>query len=601
MSKKPVSPLDPKLADIAAELNWPQGKASALDKIRLEKLEGVSPPTLKADEIGRVAIPRELYLSRTQSHIEIYIPLAPGDASPAQRRDQAAVGDYVVIPLGYRPEKIFGVIAQLQYAKRNALDDTSEVHALVEADNVDEREYIQTAVVDPISMFKDGDPKAQEVRYIPKPNAIARKVASEEEVKLGLSLPDDGLFLGHVSVGGEKISVQGDFPIPYYLRDDAERGDPLIFTHTLIAGMSGRGKTFTAKNFLRQLVGRRHVLERKGGANREVNLVIIDPDNEYHLMSEDGYVDPGDRQRLLGQRVQIGGVGAKLRVFDAVEGGGVRYSGAKAHTPFTIPFTLVSQFKYLIAGGELNEAQYDALVRLVEAFFRGQPAGTYAQFRAFIHQDEQLLPFIESGTIHEGTLKALRRRVDRGIFDQVFDQPQGAPLTQLCKDIFAEGVVSVFPTNHLSAEAERVVVLAVMSMIADAKTRGLDADWAQHVARHPLVLAVDEAHNYLARTETQQDREINEKFIAAAKQGRKNRLGLVLITQNPQDIHEGVLSQVSNRILLGMERKMAEAAGAPPEFLKALPYFEKGRMVVHSPDNSQPVEIIGLHFCLVKH
>ncbi|HEY5596966.1 MAG TPA: hypothetical protein VIL47_06850, partial [Candidatus Bipolaricaulota bacterium] len=166
---------------------------------------------------------------------------------------------------------------------------------------------------------------------------------------------------------------------------------------------------------------------------------------------------------------------------------------------------------------------------------------------------------------------------------------------------FAEGMVSVFPTDHLSPEAERVVVLAVMSMIADAKTRGLEAEWAQQIARHPLVLAVDEAHNYLARAETQQDREINEKFIAAAKQGRKNRLGLVLITQNPQDIHEGVLSQVSNRILLGMERKMAEAAGAPAEFLKSLPYFEKGRLVVHSPDNSQPVEIIGLHFCLVKH
>jgi len=496
---------------------------------------------------------------------------------------------------------IFGVIEELQYAKRSALDDTSEVHALIHASAVSESEYVETARVDPISMFKSGDPKAQEVRFIPKPNSIARQVGSEEEIKLGLSLPDDGVFLGYVSVGGEPITVSGGFSIPYYLRDDAGRGDPLIFTHTLVAGMSGRGKTFTAKNVLRQLVGRRYVLERKGGAERQVNLVVIDPDNEYHLMAEAHKLDPDDEVQLTGQGVRFGGIGSQLRVFDAVEGGGTRYTGAKAHTPFTIPFSLVSQFKFLIAGGELNEGQYEALVRIVEAFFRGEPEGTYAAFKRYILDDEALSGFVDSGVIHENTLKALRRRVVRDSFSNLFDQPGGTPLTELYGEIFEEGVVSVFPTDHLGEDAERVVVLAVMSMIADAKTKGLGTPWAQQIARHPVLLAVDEAHNYLARSETQQDREINEKFIAAAKQGRKNRLGLVLITQNPQDIHEGVLSQVSNRVLLGMERKMAEAAGAPPEFVKSLPYFEKGRIVVHSPDNSQPVEILGLHFCVVRH
>jgi len=598
MDNTPEHALDAHLVDL---LELKKSSQDVVGHIPQRGVNSTPLAGLSEDEIGRVAIPKELFLSRNESHIEIYIPVMSGDARPNEKRNQVAVGDYVVIPLGYRSEKLFGVIERLQYAKRSSLDDTCEVHALVEAPNVDEKEYIQTAVVEPLSMFKDGDLKAQEVRFIPKPNTVARRVASEEEVKLGLSLPDGGVFLGYVAVGGERITVGGGFPVPYYLRDDDAKGDPLIFTHTLIAGMSGRGKTFTAKNFLRQLVGRRYVLERKGGTNRQANLVVIDPDNEYHLMAEAHGLDPQDEQELRGQGVAFGGIGPQLRVFDAFERGGTRYTGAKAHTPFTIPFSLVSQFKYLIAGGQLNEAQYEALIRVVDAFFAQEREGSYRQFRAYIMDDEQQLPFVESGVIHEGTLKALRRRVNRKAFESVFDQAEGTPITELYQDIFAEGVLSVFPTDHLSESAERVVVLAVMSMVADAKTRGLDTEWAKQIATLPVVLVVDEAHNYLARAETQQDREINEKFIAAAKQGRKNRLGLVLITQNPQDIHEGVLSQVSNRVLLGMERKMAEAAGAPPEFLRALPYFEKGRIVVNSPDNSQPVEILGLPFCVVRH
>jgi hypothetical protein len=46
---------------------------------------------------------------------------------------------------------------------------------------------------------------------------------------------------------------------------------------------------------------------------------------------------------------------------------------------------------------------------------------------------------------------------------------------------------------------------------------------------------------------------------------------------------------------------MAEKVGAPKHFQKILPYFERGRMVVHSPDNSHPLELRGLDFCVVRH
>ncbi|MFQ5794725.1 MAG: ATP-binding protein [Candidatus Bipolaricaulia bacterium] len=562
------------------------------DKIPLREIEGLEWREFVDEEIGRIVIPEQLSLSITDSNIHAYIP--------ESRRDAVAIGDYVVIPLGYQAQRIFARIESLAYIKRNAIDDMNEVYTLVNADHIGEDEYIETAKLHPISMFGD-DLKVSEVRYIPKPNTIVRRVASEDEVKTGLDIPDDGLFLGYVAVNGETIEVSGGIYVPYYLRNDPDRtGDPLIFIHTLIAGMSGRGKTHVAKNFLRQIVGSTYRLERRGGVERKPCIVVIDPENEYHMMSEAGLIEVEDRKALLAQGVKIGGIGNSLRVFAAVEHG-ARYRGADRYTPFTIPFELVDEFPYMIAGGDLNESQYDALVMLVKVFFGREGDHRYADFQAFIQDNELMERYAEQGTIHPATFKALRRRVDKPHFARIFDQDGGNPITELYEEMFDEDIVSVFPTDHLSATAERVMVLTVMSMIADAKTRTVDRPWGRRIARYPIILAVDEAHNYLTSLDTQQDKAIAEKFVNAAKQGRKNRLGLVLISQNPQDINEGVLSQISNRILLGMERKMAEKAGAPPEYQRALPYFERGRMIVHSPDNSHPLEIIGLKFCVVKH
>ncbi len=565
----------------------------ALQQLRISSQPEVKP--LKPEEIGRVAISEELFISTTEHCVEVYIP--------EEKRNDIAVGQYVVIPLGYRDEKFFAYIKKLSYRKRDALDDMSEVHVLISADEVGEGEYIQLAQLEPLSMISPTG-RATEVRYLPKPNAIVRRVTSKEEVVLGLDLPEDGLFLGYVAVNGEPITLRGGFKIPYYLINSAEKtGDPLIFTHVLIAGMSGRGKTHTAKNFLRQIVDSEYTLERRGGERRKPCIVIIDPENEYWGLRDDNphiaSVPKEELNNLVGVGGKLGGVGKKLTVFSAVEAG-CSYHGCDAHTDFTIPFELVRDFPYLIAGGELNEAQYAALERLIRDFFRDSTEKSYKAFKRFLEDDGRMRPYLESGFIHEATLGAIRRRVLLPQFAHIFDQGAN-PITQLYESIFDEDRVSVFPTNHLSAEGERVVVLTVMSMIADAKTKAIETPWGRRLAKYPVILAVDEAHSYLTQEKTQQDRLIVEKFVTAAKQGRKNRLGLVLITQNPQDVNEAVLSQISTRVLLGMEQGMAERAGAPKHYQKALPYFEKGRMIVHSPDNSRPLEIRGLDFCVVKH
>ncbi len=330
---------------------------------------------------------------------------------------------------------------------------------------------------------------------------------------------------------------------------------------------------------------------------------MIDPDNEYWGLKDDSpHLTTNDEEIVNLKAIggKVGGVGSRLNVFAASEEG-KKYAGSDRYTNFTIPFELVQDFPYLIAGGELNEMQYDGLVRLVTEFFKTGPVKTYTKFQKFVEDEANTEKFLTTFGLHEGTLRAIRRRVTRSYFEKIFDQGAN-PLTTIYQEAFTEGAVSVFPTDHLSEEGERIVVLTILSMVADAKTKAMDdREWGTQLGRIPVVLAVDEAHSYLTKSETAQDKIIVEKFVRAAKQGRKNRLGLVLITQNPQDVNEGVLSQISTKILLGMDAEMAEKVSAPKHYQKILPYFEKGRMVIHSPDNSHPLELRGLDFCVVKH
>ncbi len=562
------------------------------DPVAENELIAIQP--LGPEEIGRICIAEELSIATEdkKTHIEVYLP--------EEKRNELALGDYVVIPLGYKDYKIFASVEQLCYRKRDALDDMSEVHVLVGAERLGEDDYIETALLNPISMIGP-EHQALEVRYIPKPNTIVRKVTGEDEVKIGLDIPDSGLFLGHVAVNGEPIQTRQKQYVPYYLiNDEKKTGDPIIFTHVLIAGMSGKGKTHVAKNFLRQIIGSVYPMERRGGEQRTPCLVIIDPENEYWKMREDNpHLTKEDQEMLFGHGVQFGGVREKLTVYAAVEGE-PRYSGCTKYTNFTIPFTLVKDFPYLIAGGELDENQYISLVTLVRDFFFQNEAGTYQDFLRFVADPNTLETYKQNGRIHPATFQALQRRVDRPQFARVFDQGANS-LTQLYSDIFAEDAVSIFATKHLSPDAERIVVLAILSMIADAKLKSAPTDWGRRIEKFPIVLVVDEAHRYFTKDQTQQDRIIVDKFIKAAKQGRKHRLALTLITQSPQDVNETVLAQISTRILLGMEREMAELAGAPVRYQKVLPYFERGRMVVHAPDNSKPLELRGLDFCVVLH
>ena len=527
----------------------------------------------------------------------------------ASNRSAVRLGSYLVAPYP-GDELLFCCITGLEYVQAFRSDDATEIHArrAMRSNSVDERDYKFLAELDPVAvLYSDsGELKRRMPDRVPKPETVVRAADDATEIKTGLKIPENGVFLGHLSVGGEKVRTAAEPPtIDYRVKDDFTAGDPLVFRHTLVAGGTGSGKTHSAKNILRQYLheGRRYPVE-SNGAERRAAVVQFDPQDEYAQMHDDNPdADASDERVWETQGLAHGGHDDTVAFVPKV--GNASYAAdhhAAEQVAFTIPFSMVRSNPWLVASSGLNDNQYGALTLLLERFFdQYGNDGAYEEFCSFLDDPALKEELDESGRVHEATYEAVLRRV-YGMPSGLFDQ-DARSITDLVEQnqFVRPGRLSVVPTYHISnSRAAETVVLAVSSLLVDQKLSNdprYDA-----IKRTPLVVGMDEAHNFLSDADSVQARKVVGKFTEAAKQGRKERLGLFLITQDPQDIADPVFKQVNTTVVLNLgDEDAIKAVNIPSNLQSKVPYMEKGQMVVYSPDNSEPVEIQGLPTCLTRH
>jgi DNA helicase HerA-like ATPase len=330
--------------------------------------------------------------------------------------------------------------------------------------------------------------------------------------------------------------------------------------------------------------------------------VQFDPQDEYAQMHDDNpAADRDDARRWEREGVAHGGHEDTVAFVPDVDG--ARYAAdhhRAEQVAFSLPFRMVRSNPWLVAGGGLNENQYPALVHeLLPRFFDAHgDDGTYQQFLSFLDDPALREELDESGRVHEATFDAISRRV-RG-FDGVFDG-DATPITEQVREFVRPGRLSVVPTSqNNSSRATETVVLALSSLLVDQKLSN-DPRY-DRIKETPLVVGMDEAHNFLTDADTVQARQVIGKFTEAAKQGRKERLGLFLVTQDPQDVADSVFKQVNTTCVLNLgDEDAISAVNIPPSLEEKVPYMETGQMVVYSPDNSEPVEVTGLPTCVVRH
>ncbi|MFP4625632.1 MAG: ATP-binding protein [Natronomonas sp.] len=565
-----------------------------------EEFETVSMPTAGHDHgIGTLSASEGLVVSERDddTRLRAYVTVA--------NRSRVRIGSYLIAPYP-DGEHLFCRIVSLEYAQEFRSDDATEIHSrrAMRRDSIDEQDYKFIATVEPVAvLYRDGDEmKRRMTDRVPKPETVLREAVDSEEIKTGLKIPQEGVFLGHLSVGGEAVTTAAEPPtIDYRLRDDYETGDPLVFRHTLVAGGTGSGKTHAAKNVLRQYLAADRRYPIADGRNVSPAIVQFDPQDEYAQMHDDNPEIDGEYSRRLEREGIAHGGHEDTKAFVPVVGDAT-YAAAHhraEQVEFTIPFSMVEDNPWLIAGSDLNDNQYGALRYLLGRFFSqyGEDA-TYRQFESFLDDPSLREELDESGRVHEATFDAVRRRI-RG-FGSVFDG-DARPITELVSQFVRPGGLTTVPTYHINdTRATTTVVLAVASLLIDEKLSN-DPEF-DRIKETPLVVGMDEAHNFLSDADNVQAARVIGKFAEAAKQGRKERLGLFLITQDPQDVADPIFKQINTTVVLNLgDEDAIKAVNIPSNLEGKVPYMETGQMVVYSPDNSEPVELRGLPRCLTRH
>lgn len=588
----------------------------------LEDLNGSSEEqNVKSEHSGRrlghVTASDGLHIGMDEHEVKAFI-------TTKNRQNDVHVGDYVGVPFPKfndedenLPEDIlFAAVSGLQYDMETTLRDLSDIPGIQPDFQINEDDYPLVAELSPITILRHEQDAEGEVvidrgavDQVPKPFESVELIEDKEYLFRGLNLPDHGVPMGHVAVSGDAVPRSMEDPLVYHFpnpRPD-ETDEPAVWRHLLIAGSTGKGKTHTCKNILRQFAGGpggpTYETEDKNGkkATKELCTVILDPENEYaELANDPNPSGAGDREVLNDadrQGFRVGGVDDLVAFIPSVNRVDPPSTKAMDEIEFGIPFAVVKNRPDLLIPYTAEGPTRNAMSRVVGQYFSDLDDDSDARYNKFMswvraHEAE----FTESGEIHPQSWGAMMSRLSQSSFNDVFDQ--GQSLLEIEHELFRPGRVSVIPTDHLTGAKERLVMMSLLAHIVDNKLD--DQNPSEHVKHTPLLLVVDEAHNYLASRATTQQKYIVKRFVEAAKQGRKQCLGLGMVTQNPADIDEEIRNQTNTRIYLGLEDEVVEKIEIPRGFKNRIPLFGKGQMMIKAPD-VQPTEVLGLPVCLTQH
>lgn len=321
--------------------------------------------------------------------------------------------------------------------------------------------------------------------------------------------------------------------------------------HTFLCGQSGSGKTYTLGVVLEQLL-----------VHSTLPVVVLDPNSDHvHL----GEVDPaavdgpdGDpfarRLAEIGADVHVFGNGRDLTMR-------VHFGGLPLDQQATVlrldPLRDPEEYRaFLSVVGAFGDTRYNVDDLVAAAAARDDAGARRLQAR------------IENLRLSEAAIWA--HQGDPGLAEQLPDSWRGV----------------VLDLGSLPSPRDRIV----MATAAVAWT------WERRHLREPVLLVIDEAHNVCPAKPMDADQAMaTDLLVAIAGEGRKYGIHLLLATQRPQKLHENVLSQCDNLLLMRMNSSkdidvLAEVfSHVPAELIGQASGFGMGEGLAAGPITSEPV------------
>ena len=150
---------------------------------------------------------------------------------------------------------------------------------------------------------------------------------------------------------------------------------------------------------------------------------------------------------------------------------------------------------------------------------------------------------LDPNVIHEGTVQALKRKMIAlgRMFKNVFDR-HGTDIARMIEP----GKVSIIDASLASQGVRRAVISYISKELLDGRVNKVN-EMPGNVVEYPLLLVVEEAHNYAGANLTHS---CKRQLQRIASEGRKFGIGLCVVSQKPSKIDEEILSQCNTGVYM---------------------------------------------------
>ena len=312
--------------------------------------------------------------------------------------------------------------------------------------------------------------------------------------------------------------------------------------HTFLCGQSGSGKSYSLGLVLEQLL-----------LETDLRIVILDPNSDFARLPE--VRDGADPQTAARWEALAGGIG-------------VRSAASSGDARLRVRFA------------ELDPATQGPLLRLDPVGDREE----YAELAAVLAQQRpESLAELTTAAGPEASRLQLRVRnlgVERlGVWAR---HDAGSVL----------GALDDPGVRCLVVDLGSLPTREEQALVAETVLRAL---WDRRVDRRPILAVLDEAHNVCpAEPGDPLTALATEHAIRIAAEGRKFGIYMLVATQRPQKVHENVISQCDNLILMRLNSAadsafIADLLGfAPPGLIGLATDFRLGEALVAGKIASHP-------------